>query len=153
MIRSRVQSRRGFTIIGMLIALILLAVFALVAGEVFNNSMRAVRTSGEIHNQLNSYEGLLASLREDAWSARSVRVVDPRQAVMVAGGGREVIWSIASTGEFVRTAGADVCRWRKLDVSLSFAAHPAGLLLQQGARAEESIVLQSQFLAVERSRP
>ncbi|MGA2500887.1 MAG: hypothetical protein ABSH20_24380 [Tepidisphaeraceae bacterium] len=137
----------------MLIALILLTVFALVAGEVFNNSIRAIRTSGEIHNQLNSFEGLLASLREDAWSARGVRVEDPHKAVLSGSAGQEIIWSITGTGEFVRTAGANVCRWRKLDVPLSFAAHPAGLLLQQGARPEDSLVLQSQFLAVERSRP
>jgi hypothetical protein len=153
MIGSRLHSHRGFTLMMMMAALLLLTVFALIAGEVFNNSMRAIRTSGEIHNQLNSFEGLLARLREDAWVARSVRVDNPRKAVLAGSGGQEIIWNISGTGEFVRTAGADVCRWRKFDTPLVLAAHPAGMLLQQGDRPEESIVLQSQFLAVERSRP
>ncbi len=145
--------RSGFTMMLMLITLVLLGIFALIAGEVFNNSMRAIRTSSEIHNQLNSFEGLLASLREDAWSARSVRVEDPHKVILTGPARQEITWTIATTGEFVRTAGTDVCRWRKLDVPLNFAAHPAGLLLQQGTNPQEAIVLQSQFLAVERSRP
>ena len=146
-------SRRGFTILGMILALVLLTVFVVITGEVFNNSMRALRTSGDIHNQLNSFEGLLSRLREDAWAARSVRVDDPRKVAIVDPSGQTITWSITPTGEFLRSAGTDVCRWRKFDMPLLFAAHPAGLLLQQGTRAEESIILQSQFLAAERGRP
>ncbi|MFI5377859.1 MAG: prepilin-type N-terminal cleavage/methylation domain-containing protein [Tepidisphaerales bacterium] len=150
---TRRRHRHGFTLLSLLIALVLLGVFALVAGEVFNNTMRAVRTSADIHNQLNSFEGLLARLREDAWAARSVQVENPQTAVLVDSAAQKIVWSIAGTGEFTRTAGADVCRWNKFDVPLVFAAHPSGLLLQQGTRADESIILQSQFLAMERSRP
>ena len=153
MISQRFQPRRGFTLLEMLMALILLTVFALVAGEVFSNSMRALRTSSDNHNQLNSFENMLARLRQDAWTARSMRVNDPHQASLIDSSGQKITWSITPTGEFTRSAGADVCRWCKFDLPLAFAAHPVGLLLQQSPRPQESIILHSQFLAMERSRP
>ncbi len=143
--RGVVSSARcgGFTLMAMLVALLLLSVFAVIACEVFNNCMLAMRGAAQIQNQVNSYEGLLARLREDVWAAKSVRVMGMHQLAIVDSAGEELKWQIADSGELTRSDRSGVCRWRRLNVQLSFAPHPAGLLLKHGEEADQALVIWS----------
>ncbi len=82
--------RRAFTLIELLAAMILLAVFALIAGRLFQATFRLAQTSTQTQEAMATFDVAVATMRRDVWSAQSVRAEG--NALMI---GESVAWKIS----------------------------------------------------------
>ena len=119
------KAPRGFMLLEMIAALILLTAFALVASQLFTWSMRVVREAPPAEEQLLSFDSMVEALRADAWSAERVQVEDER-TVRVG----EVRWAVTDDGAVVRTARDESRVWPGVGTRVRFVADDAGVVVR-----------------------
>ena len=111
------QLRRGFMMIEMLAALILLTAFALVASRLFTWSMRVTAEAPAAEGQILVFDSMLEQLRADAWSGTSLRAADER-SLEISGGA--IRWAVDDDGTVARTADGEVRTWRDVGRRVRF---------------------------------
>jgi prepilin-type N-terminal cleavage/methylation domain-containing protein len=148
-VRSR--NRRAFTILEMMIALSLLAVFSVVAVRVTNLCMRLPQKSAASQSGVERFDVAFSVLRQDVWAAQSLRCPD-EQTLEISAGGPAVVWHMGTDASLSRSVaqsgrpGASIRRWQ-CDQRIQFSAAGPTVLVtavqdSQATRAE----LVSQFL-------
>ena len=102
--------RRGFTIIEMLAALILLAAFFVVGGKLFYATFRTAQNVSQAQDAAASFDAALSVLRADVWSAHRIDVSNPQTVTLMLDGERRVSWTITATAAS-RIEGDRAGRW------------------------------------------
>jgi type II secretory pathway pseudopilin PulG len=125
--RARAGQPRGFMMIEMLAALILLTAFALVATRVFTWSMRVTAEAPAAEGQVLLFDSMLEQLRADAWSGASVRTTDDR-TVSVSDGA--VRWNVRDDGSVARRSGGETRTWLDMGARVRFEPDDAGLIVR-----------------------
>ena len=88
-----IRHPRAFTMVEMLLALILIGVFALSATKLFSATMKLSRNTAAAQNTAASFNSALAALRADVWRARKIETLD-RGIVILTLADMQVQWSI-----------------------------------------------------------
>lgn len=104
-------TRRGMTMIEMMMALSLLAVVALVLVQVFGGTMRVHRDTTAAHDTLGRTQRLGDLLRRDVWGAAAISSDNDALRITPAGG-TAIIWRVEDETTLVREAAGDAQRWR-----------------------------------------
>lgn len=91
MTRSR-RARRGFTLPELLVAIGLLAVFAVAATRLFHATIRVGHTTAQQQDAASSFDAAMTVLRNDVWTAAAIAVPDPTTAKLGT-----VTWTINET--------------------------------------------------------
>ena len=142
---SRRLSRRarGFMLFEMLVALGLLAAFALIAVKLMTTSIKLSHDAAEADSRAVRFESALAVLRADAWNAVKFELPAPGTARLTRGDGSTAVWSADAEGGLSRTLSAADGRgypesraWGSLPPGLTFEQADGVLLLVQPARAK-----------------
>ena len=98
---------RGYMIFEMMVALGILAFFALLATALFGNSMKLVREGAATQDRLARYDAAVAELRRDVWSATQIETPAPGTARLTLADGSVAEWVTDDQGGLTRTlAGA-----------------------------------------------
>jgi len=123
---------RGFGLVMMLVAISLLAVFAVVATRLIHTTLGLYDQAGRVDAEARWTDGAMRQLRADAWSAKDITTSTQgtRSLTIDAGGGAgAVAWRVDPDGALVRTAPgaggtggptADAQRWPEIGARLSF---------------------------------
>lgn len=144
------RAASGFTLVELLILLALLAVFVLIADEVFAVAFRTTRASESAQNRGVVVERMIASIRRDVWNAQHIEVDAAGQLTIQLGDGSSVAWTAAADQPVRRTptgASAGARETYAPQVSVTFQARNGGLLLKvedAPSHQSESLVLLSQ---------
>ena len=103
----RASTRRGFVLVEMLFAILLIGVVAVIAARLFASTVRVYRQTTEATTRLRAQQQWLATMREDAWAATEIEADDAATFALADGAAR---WS--SDGEWLtRSLDDDVRRW------------------------------------------
>jgi prepilin-type N-terminal cleavage/methylation domain-containing protein len=121
--RRRLES--GFTITELLIALGVLALFAVAATQLFYATMRLSRTSAERQDAASQFDSAVGALRADVWSAGEIAAPDSSTARV-----GNVTWTVKDH-TLTRDAGdSEPQRRWEVPPGVTFAAEPAALVLR-----------------------
>jgi type II secretory pathway pseudopilin PulG len=128
---------RGFLLIEMIAAIVLLTAFALVAAPLFNETMHVIERAPAAQDAMTRFESVSETLREDAWGARkfsevgtdSVRIDLPNEAA--------VRWQIDSNGDIERLQGGEQRRWIGVGTDAVLAIDGPCIVLRSTARAAD----------------
>jgi hypothetical protein len=102
--RHRHRSRpRGFMLFEMLIALGVLAAFALIAVKLLTTSLRLAHDAGAARDRALRFESAVGVLRADVWGAAGVELPAPGTARITLGDGSIAVWSADAQGALSRT--------------------------------------------------
>ena len=142
----------GVTLVEMLIAIGLVAIFIAMAGKLFTTTLRLTQRSNDAARDVAAYESCASALRRDAWGAvEVVALTDGGGGVrVVRGDGTAVTWGKDEEGAMVRREGESVLRWPGVAAKVTLHPDPAGILLRAGA---DEIRLTSQVLLARREAP
>lgn len=103
-------TRRGMTMIEMMIALSLLAVVGLVLVQVFGGTMRVHRDTMAAHDALGRIQRLDDLLRRDAWGAAAIQSADGAVRITAADGSA-ITWRVEDESTLVRESADTTQRW------------------------------------------
>jgi prepilin-type N-terminal cleavage/methylation domain-containing protein len=145
--------RRGFTMLEILMALIIVGLSLTIAGELFESTMRASQSAAESHNAASSLETAVAVLRNDVWGASAIDVAAAQGVTLKLAGGRSVTWTIAPDGILTRMESDVPPRKWTLPPGASLAAEEAELILRLRASkfsAGGEVRMSSQVLLLRR---
>ena len=137
---------RAFMLWELMMALGLLAVIALLAGQIF---LALNRTSVEVakqHTAQSAFDQATRELRGDVFIATQIRLQDSRLVLQTADG-QKIDWQADES--LKRTSGKDVRKWKDLGAHLTFAVNGPTVILRQEPIASDSggeLVLPSQAL-------
>lgn len=141
--RLRRRRARGFMMFEMLVALGLLAAFALIAVKLMTTSIKLSHDAAEADSRAIRFESALAVLRADAWNMVSFDLPSPRTARLTRADGSLAVWSADAEGGLSRTLSAADGRgyperraWAALPPGLTFEQAGGVLLLVEPARAK-----------------
>lgn len=142
-------TRRGFTLLSVLVAMAIIGAFVVVAERLTTSSIRLSRQAQEAQTQMIRWEHLLSTLRADVWRATSLQVTD-RQVRLGLPDGKASVWTADGEGTVVRTAeGQQDNRWASVADGVHFEQCDGGLVVvvEDGAsRRTSRIPLASQML-------
>jgi len=105
----RRNGHRGFWLIELLMAIILLAVFGLVAGRLFHTTVLLSYHESDAQNAVASFESAMNALRADVWTAKSMDA-DDLTTLGITVSDRTIRWHVNGT-EISRSAGNVIDRW------------------------------------------
>ena len=149
------RSRRGFTLLMLLLVLSMLGVGALLATRLFQVALRTTVATQDAHTRALRFDNMLNQLRRDVWSAGGIKAVDA-QTLDLQHAGSAVRWQLHADATVTRDAkGEPLHRWPLGKVALRFEPKPAGLSMhvrEDKAGSEQSIALVSQLLLAGGSR-
>jgi type II secretory pathway pseudopilin PulG len=137
---------RGLMLWELMMALGLLAVIALVAGQIF---LSLSRTSVEVsrqHTAQSAFDQAMRQLRMDVWSAAQLQIQNSRLRIQTADG-KTILWQAGDALQ--RTVDSDLRHWNDLGGHLSFAVNGPTAVLRQEPTPSDSggeLVLPSQAL-------
>ncbi|MBI1370963.1 MAG: prepilin-type N-terminal cleavage/methylation domain-containing protein [Planctomycetes bacterium] len=95
---------RGFSLMEMVTALMVLGAFALMATSLFNSSMGIATGEGRRAATDGQFEAALAAMRADAWDGYDLRSASPVVALIRISGERTIMWRVhASTHTWTRS--------------------------------------------------
>lgn len=139
----RRRRARGFMMFEMLVALGVLAAFALIAVKLMTTSIKLSHDAAEADSRAIRFESALAALRADAWNMVSFDLPSPRTARLTRADGSLAVWSADAEGGLSRTLSAADGRgyperraWAALPPGLAFGQAEGVLLLVEPARAK-----------------
>jgi len=137
----RRRNLRGFMLIEMLAAMILLTAFALVATRLFTWSMRVTAEAPQAEARILLFDSMLEQLRTDAWPSAGIRVIDERNLDM---GDGAVQWAVRDDGSVSRTTNADTRTWLEIGNRVRFESDDGGVTVRvldaRGAPADRITV-------------
>lgn len=107
------RKRRGFALVHILFALMLLGAFAVAATHVFRLAVLTTESSARAQERSLRIEQALHSMRRDVWQADSIDALEPMVLRVTAPDG-VVQWNSQGGGELSRTVGTDVRKWTTL---------------------------------------
>jgi prepilin-type N-terminal cleavage/methylation domain-containing protein len=131
--RKRVA--RGFMLIEIMVAISLLAVFALIATKLLVLGIKVPHEVGEQRDAIVRFDSVVTRLRDDVWQARSIKSPDEKTLEIQTDSSGAVTWRIEA-GAVLRT-GADAKqtqRW-ELKEKLGFSGDGAGMVLNVAENA------------------
>ena len=148
------MNRRGFTLIGLMAALALLAVFMLASARLFTSMMRQVRDTTAAREAATGFDAAVARLRADVWSAERLQGDGP--TLVLTRGNRVVTWAAGPGGGLVRTevggeAGTGrTRRWDGLPVRVSFSieGNVVGVRVTEKNEPADVIAMASEAVAI-----
>jgi type II secretory pathway pseudopilin PulG len=147
MIPMRRHRRIGFTLNELLVALGLLAVFAIAATRLFQATMRVGRSAADAADAAASLDTASTALRADAWAAEEINVPNPTTAKL-----GPATWTIRGE-RLTRAAGNEPPRHWPAPPGVTFAADPPAVLVLRLPGSDPSkdgelrLVSQKQLLA------
>ena len=100
--------RRGFTLIEMIAALILLGAFFMLAGRLFHATFKLSQSVTQAQDAVASFDSAVAVLRSDIHSARELKLAD--QKTLTLDGQRPIVWTIDGATA-TRSEGDRVRHW------------------------------------------
>jgi prepilin-type N-terminal cleavage/methylation domain-containing protein len=107
---NRHRRRCGFLMIEIMVALALLAVFALIASRLFTASIRVIGRSSQQIDAMVRFDGMMRALRADVWSAERIEEVADGSLRLRSPVAGDVRWTIDTEGRFTRTAAGEELR-------------------------------------------
>ena len=138
---------QGFAIIIMVVALILLGVFALVAGRLF---FTAVRVTGQVQaaqTKSTRFDGMIRMLRADVWNANDISSGDGQLRLQAQE--RATVWSVDEKNDVIRTApDGSKTIWEGLGAGLVLSKRGGGVFVQVmdvAGREMQWMILESQM--------
>lgn len=139
------RSSRGFALWIMMVALVVLGVFALLSSRLFAASLRSIHRAQEAHTRQLRFDGMMRILREDVWAAREVR----KEGVsLVIAADLPINWQVSADGTVVRRQGGGEIKWQGVGGQSAFTVQNGTVTLIVG---EAQIVMPSQIRLAERS--
>ena len=108
--QSGLRRRRGFTLMELLFAIVLMATFGLLVAQLFHATFMLNYTTANAQNAAASFNSGEIRLRGDVWSAQKVAVNDPRTAAITSSDGGTITWTIQNN-QISRRSGADTDTW------------------------------------------
>jgi hypothetical protein len=138
------RSRAAFALIILLVALVLVSVFALVAARLIGTALRVHGDVGRIQAETRAADAAVSQLRRDVWGARSVTVAGGKSVRIDAGGRESVAWGVDAAGTLWRAERApgapplvpgegppaSAPRWRDVGARMTFAWDGAALVVR-----------------------
>ena len=94
--------RAGFSIMEMVLAMAMLAVFGLAASQLFSTSTRAASDAARVTRDQHAAETMLGLLRDDVWSAGEIKVRDGAVAVLSGPATGSTTWTLHADGIVTR---------------------------------------------------
>ena len=143
MVQRRRARRRAFAIAVMMLAVTLLAVFAVVATRLITSTMTLYREAATIDTEARVMDSALRQLREDLWGASRVDVSSPGTITIAGAAGGRVAWQAQADGALVRSAAAAggtpgaPQRWAGIGARLSFEWDGVTLLVRGADRGSD----------------
>jgi len=102
---------RGFLLIEILGAIVLLSAFALIAAPFFSETMHVIERAPAEQDAITRFESVSEALRVDAWGAASFTSSGPSKIEMESPGQPSIVWRIDGKGDIERTRGSEQQRW------------------------------------------
>lgn len=93
MTRSHRTQHRAFTVPEMLVALVLMGIFALAAAQLFHAVFVLSRDTVRLQNTTASFNSAVAVMRSDVWRAREIKT-DNTGAIVLTIGQSSVRWTV-----------------------------------------------------------
>ncbi len=129
------RSRRGFNLVEMMVALGLMGIFLLLAGQVFVFTVGTFHRAGRHLNNMAISEAAFTRLRSDVWTANRLKVVHQQTLLCEYGQGRRlrwVEWTVEPHGQIRRlTSSGRKDHWpgrpRKRTIRVQFKLLPGAL--------------------------
>jgi len=152
--------RRGYTLIGTLLALLLLTFTLSIANRLFMGCVKVRQEAETVTRDMTHRESLVRLIRSDVWSASGIRSDDPSRVTLDMPDGTQVRWHVQA--EWHLDADTAQTRIYRTDVALgidvtgdplfappglSFRVVDGGLLLVVD---EQSVRLSSMYHLLER---
>src|SRR5262249_18755390 len=104
------MTRRGFTLIEMLVTVILLGVFGLLVAQLFHATFMLNYDTANAHNAVPSFNFAAGRMRTDVWSAKKVELKSAHSATVTTAGDSAITWTI-DQGVLAREDGSGRDRW------------------------------------------
>ena len=141
----------GFMLIEMLIVLGLLAVVALMAGQLFRVTGQISRESAQRQIRESQLDQAMQQLRADVWQASQIELRDPHSIRLHTPDGQEIEWDMTATlsrKSFALLTDQSEQRWSDLGADVTFAARGPGLVItvSRGPEVDGEFVLVSQSM-------
>ncbi len=129
---------RGFNLVEMMVALGLMGIFLLLAGQVFVFTVNTFHQTGRHLNNMATSEAAFTQLRQDVWTARHVKVIHNRTVLCRYGPTSSphwIKWTLGTNGQMRRlTSSGQNNDWprqgRRQPVRGKFKLMPGALELQ-----------------------
>jgi type II secretory pathway component PulJ len=153
-----VASRRGFTLTNMVFVIMILGVFALLAGEVINAVFKSMRQSAQQQDRRIVLDRMILSLRADVWGARAMSARRAGELRLEMADGATVLWQADQEQGVQRNPGASAREGRQTysaGLKVEFEPRPGGVLVRiedAQLKQSEEIVLASQVMLAGGSR-
>jgi prepilin-type N-terminal cleavage/methylation domain-containing protein len=143
------SNRRGFTLVEILFAMILISVFFAVAERVMHSVMIGFEQLPKAQDAIAVNNSVLQTLRSDVWNASAIEMKSDKSVLITNDSGSST-WSI-DADDIVRAGAGDATRrWLGAGKTVRFEADPVGLKLSP--KDVVPITIASQFL-IEKARP
>ena len=143
--------RRGIGLLSMSMAVVLYAVFAVIALRLLGLAIHFPARAAALRDDTTRMDAAIERLREDVWNAGTVEVVKDGVTIETAGEGGSVAWRIGPNDALVRKPGAgDTQEWLSVGRGMTFEWTGSSLLVRRSAtreRPDELYVLASQAAA------
>lgn len=145
------RALRGFVLIEMLIVLGLLAIVALMAGQLFRVTGQISRESAQRQIREAQLDQAVQQLRADVWRASAIQIPDLHSVRLRTPDGQEIEWDMTSTlsrKSFALLTDQGERQWTDLGADLNFAARGPSLVISvsRGPEVDGEIVLVSQSM-------
>ena len=99
---NRVSYQRGFTLMHMMVALPLLAVFLLIGSKLFISNNQLLKEAGRSEERLIHTDHALSLLREDVWRSTGVQAND--QTLILQQEDQTIRWTFDQEGSLLRVS-------------------------------------------------
>jgi type II secretory pathway pseudopilin PulG len=136
--RKSSRRPRGFLMIEMIAAIVLLTAFALIAAPLFNETMHVIERAPGAQDSMTRFESASQTLREDAWGARAFSSVGPNAVEINLPSNANIRWQIDPDGDIERQQGDEQRRWSGVGASAVLEAAGPWVVLRSTARAADA---------------
>ncbi len=148
--------RRGMMLYEVMIGVILMAAFATLAVEVIRSSLRVSRDASEAAGLNARFDGAVAQLRRDVWSAAKITAANPTTLNIEVPNAKPITWTVTKEAALVRSLESERQAWPEVAAGITFESDATTVALVEPAtsrRDARRIPLVSQLAVAGKGTP
>jgi prepilin-type N-terminal cleavage/methylation domain-containing protein len=145
------SQKPGFSLVELLMALSILAIFFTVSEKIFNSAILLGAAGENLSNTSSRIDSALFQLRADVWNSKSISVTGPQSVDLTLADGTQITWKIDPDQGIFRTQPTGTSEnWLALGKDWTFSTDNLSLTIADKSTAPTRLI--SQFLLAQRMR-
>jgi hypothetical protein len=109
------------------------SIFALIASQLFTQSMRVITSAPDEEGSIHRWESACQTLRRDAWNGTGFSMGNPTDVQIQSKGQAAIDWQITPEGDLLRRQGDTLSRWPGMGRDLAIQIDGPAIVLRSNA--------------------